>query len=746
MQSENALLIWFGQANYWLMGWANAHWWPVIGALIFAGCLIGMTPLRVIDDHRFHEVLLVYIRKGILYVAALFLLLPFIMLYLYDMTTYKQLADSQGTFLNWFLALGKKNAYTILIWVAGGFLSRFIFLRYAVPFWSAILRRLRNQQTDEAPIDIRDESTRYKAKDYLPNKHYTKQGIFVGLDLKGLPIIIPWNVWYEKMMQIIGSTGYGKGVLQGCILDQIILKGDNLFFVDPKEDKFAAHIMYQRCKEMGRKFYYVSLRDGEFGSWGPFLGGTPEDAFVRLTSAFKIEKTGEPKTDYYRGQELRFIKPIMSRTRRIEGLYQEVMQYDESTVKAELELWREYSSLCPSKKGGFSIEKAIKENAVVYIKGSLRDPVIKTATKVFIVELMQEIERLSKSGDKKKHTTVMIDEVAFLVSKQLKEALATIRGFGANLVLAYQGPKDLELVDDVTIDGKALRHSVDQNCQIRAIYGGSDFDTAEWVANMSGTIIKEVTKMEKTDVSDTGGETWDNQRTVGALEENYITTNTIIALPERVCALLVPGRLATIAHTSFVPVKSMNSLFDFLKSKEAASHAEPALERILDSISSNEFIEDHDEISQAKPSKKAATNNANMKENTAKSDTTLLTAIEADNTHSPAGEVSLEDDLIPFDAVGAETVNVSLNDRDADEKRKAKNKARKERQKAKKQQPKEPHISVEDENNDGDTDEILVEKSEPSLSLEGFGDDDFSLDTLSLKDDSETLKYLSDDE
>lgn len=772
--AENVLLNVFGQANYWLMGWANEYWWPVIGGMIFIGCLIGMAPLSTTPDHRFHEWIFVWIRKAILYFGLIMIVLPFIMLYIYDMTTYKQLADSQGTFLSWFINLGKRNAYTILIWAAGGLLTRFLIKRYWLPVWSAILRKLRNQQTDETPTDIRSEVARFVAKNFLPTQYYSPLGLFVGLDSEDKPLYVPWEMWYEMMMQIIGSTGYGKGVLQGCILDQIILRGDTLFFVDPKEDKFAPHIMFQRCQELGRKFYYVSLREGEVGSWAPFAGGTPEDAFSRLTSAFKIELTGEPKTDYYKRQELARIKPIMSRTRRIEGIYNEVIDYEESSIKAELELWREYPSLNPSKKGGFSIEKAIKENAVVYLKGSLDDPVLKTATKVFIVELMQEIKRLDKSGEKQKHCTVMVDEVSFLVSKQLKEALATIRGFGANLALAYQSPKDLELVDDVTIDGKALRHSVDQNCQLRLIYGGSDFETAEWVANMSGTIIKEVTKMEKTDVSATGGETWENQRTVGALEENFITTNTVLALPKKVCAFVMPQRLVTIAHTSFIPVKSMSALPEYLARKEKSANIK-AEDTPSESIESNDeidsmgFIEDHendDKIdfshakidnpvpakatkaapkSEPKPAKPVADKKPEAKEAT--------TTKEPVAAPQPQAKPEIMPPVVPTQIEPTDSVSS-----EEEEKRKARNKARKERQKAKKaaavpgDQQQVSHAKNADENSPEEPDnkhtEAVIQNSTEDViqPLEGLDADDFDFTKLKLKDDSDTLASLKDED
>jgi hypothetical protein len=137
-------------------------------------------------------------------------------------------------------------------------------------------------------------------------------------------------------------------------------------------------------------------------------------------------------------------------------------------------------------------------------------------------------------------------------------------------VLDYQSQNDLLNIDDKTVNPKYVHQSINVNSQIKAVYGGADFETAEWAANLSGTIMKEVTKMEKTDISRTGGETWENQRTVGALEENYINTNMVLTLPPRVCVFVQPRHLASICFNSFVPVKDMKALDGYLEHKDKA--------------------------------------------------------------------------------------------------------------------------------------------------------------------------------
>ena len=568
---EYAVLNWFGQVNYAMMGWTNDYWWPVLAGMIFVGCLIGMAPLSTHHEQPFHQIVFVWIRKTILWAGLIMIALPFIMLYLYDMTMQNQLADSQQVWLNWFLNLAKQNWFTIFSSAATGWMLRFMYKRYGLPTWSAILRRLRNTQTDETPTDIRQEASRFKVKDFLPAKHYKKDSILVGMDEKDKPIHIPASTWYETNMQVIGPTRYGKGVIMGGLMDQSIRRGDCLFYIDPKKDKFAPHVMYQACQAAGRKFYYVTLHDDGIGKWAPFAGGTDRDGLTRLESAFGLEFTGDPGTDYYKSQERKELEKAFRQTRNVEGLKKLMEGTDANRINAELARWSNVESLCPKKGGGFSIEKALKEGAVVYVQGSLDDSVVKTATKIFITELIQEARRLDK--ERNTHLTAVIDEVSFLASKTLAQALATAVGFRVNFVLAYQSQNDLLNIDDKTVNPKYVHQSINVNSQIKAVYGGADYETAEWAANLSGTITKEVTKMEKTDISGTGGETWENQRTVGALEENYINTNMVLALPPRVCVFVQPRHLASICFSSFVPVKDMKALDGYLEHKDKVYNA-----------------------------------------------------------------------------------------------------------------------------------------------------------------------------
>lgn len=585
--NEVLFFDWIAEFNYNLMQWTNDWWWMSMSILFFTGSLIAMSPLSAHQEHSFIQIMMVWLRRLVLLLFFVLATLPLIMFYIYDIT-----APSENTlklfFNDWFFLLAFDNWYYILGSIISGLMIRFIFNRYCLTFFSKIYRGIRKSQIKDKVSNIIDESKKYKPKSFVPKKYYSHDSLTIGIDKKNKPVSIPWDTWKENMMQIIGPTGFGKGVILGCIADQVIENGQTVFSINPKRDKFLPYIMHNAAKRNGRKFYYVSLREGELGSWGPFMGGDSEDAFTRLMMAFKLELTGEPKTDFYKRQEIKGVRRAFKKTRRIDGLYNEICGEGLETAEAELEVWKDFKTLCPPSKRGFSIAKAIEENAVVYVQGSLDHPVVKTATKIFIAELMQECRRTSDDGIKKNHTSILIDETSFLMSKVVKEALATIRSYGVTIVNAYQAPDDLLNIDDDSVDGKSLKQSMNINSQLKAIYGGADFELAEWAALMSGTITKEVTKMEKTDIQAGGAETWEDNRTIGTIEENLIHPNVLLSLPKSVCIFKQPYRLPEVVFTSFVDVNNKQEL-DNLLNKTDQNKIEVLKKEIVDDTDVEHF-------------------------------------------------------------------------------------------------------------------------------------------------------------
>ena len=558
-----------------LMTFANDYWWPLWCVLFFLGFLLTLAPWQLPTEHNSFQSIAHFIRRSIFYISFISIALLSFIYFLFDITFSKVIPDSNTFFLNWFLKSLNTFKWYVLFSAISGLFLRFYYFRFFHPWVSSTLRDFRNRQSDESESDIRHERLKYNPKSFNPEKFYDKdfKKIFLGIDSNNDAVYVPASTWLETNMMITGPTRYGKGIVIGCLMEQAIIRGDQLIYIDPKNDKFAAKIMLQTCAKSNRPFYYVSLSDEAVGYWSPFEGGKRRDAYNRLISIFgMMENSGD--ADFYKAME----KKVFNRLIKlgdpfdIESIYKKVKFHNENVqddgdrllkIEAQLENWRQVESLNPPKNyTGFSLEKAMLENAVVYFQGSLNDEVVKTATKSFILEVIQESARLDLK--RKSHLTFMIDEVRFLVSKTLADALATIVGFRVNIVTACQSINDLKTPDDINLDGEATYRSISTNSQLKLVYGGADSDTAEWVAKLSGTIVKQVTSMEKVTVKSAGAEEWDLGRTIKPLEEALITENVALTLPPRVCVVFRPSELATVTFTAPVPVKDMSSLDKWL--------------------------------------------------------------------------------------------------------------------------------------------------------------------------------------
>lgn len=534
------------------------HFYAYIwGVIFFLGSLLSMTPLSIDKDHQFHTVVTVWVRRIIIIMAVFMIAIPFFIYLGFDVEN-----KDKGALWSWYLDLTKRSLTLVILTAIIGMLLRFSFTRYVAPAYSAFLKSIRVNQTEDVQTDIRDEAGKVKAKDFLPEKYFKDDEVFLGLDENDQPLYVPLSTWREVNMQVIGATRYGKGVIFGALMHQSIMRGDSVFYIDPKDDKFAAHVMLQACKKAGRKFVYLSLNDDEAGSWMPFAGGSATDAFSRMETAFGLKLTGEAG-DFYKTQEVKLLQAAFRKTRDVKKLFDALDGSDALRVVAELQKWKSVNSFVENKKRrSFDIDRAILEDAVVYVKGSMHSEVIRVATKLFIIELVQSAKRLFK--ERQTHLSIYVDEVSFLASQELARAMATMLGFNVNFALAYQAPNDIVNADDKTIDGNAISQSINVNSQLKAIYGGKNFEVAEWVADLTGIITKQVSKLEKTEIKDLGGEVWDKGRSVGTVEENLINTNMVLSLEPRVCVLIRPRELANLCYTSFIPIEDMNSFPTFL--------------------------------------------------------------------------------------------------------------------------------------------------------------------------------------
>lgn len=455
------------------------------------------------------------------------------------------------------------TAIVTAVCFALGKMIRFLYGRFAITTLSSIKRRFTYKVSGDKESDIRDVMGKLKQSKHLPREYYKlAEGlIFVGMDVGDEPIYLNQDQFKETHTEIVGPTRTGKGVAMGCIAEQAIMLGWDFIMHDPKGDKFLPHIMKEVAEQMGARFIYFDLNPNRLGSWEPFTGGIAREKRTRLMWALGMKETGSD-ADFYKLGEKSAIDdllkekdwPINTLIKKLKGTAE-----DKQAKRAisSLQEMSQIDTFTPKPKKGMKWDHILTgdKQVVVYIRSSLDDELITKMNRLLLIELNQLIIRLDKEGKRKRHCTQLVDEVAFLTSMELANALSTIGGYDCNMILGYQTPAQLMSITDQTVNPEVVKQSINTNCQNKIIYRMPEEELADWAAGQTGTVSKMVKVQEKAITGDYGAESWAGDATYRKAEEKYITSNVFLALPQRVGVLITPGQFSKIVRTCWVPTK-----------------------------------------------------------------------------------------------------------------------------------------------------------------------------------------------
>jgi len=569
----------------------------VVSMFIFAFIVLGVSPIRVTDEKKLLDITKIYVRHSMLIFTFLGFPLFFTMVYfvskkLYQSTEY------------WELFLLEIGDCISILWpllgmsLIGSTLWRFYYLRTIRPFISQFIRKHNVKQSADTLSDIRVEQANINSKTFDPRNYYKDDFFFMGLNGNNEPIYEKDSDWKKRHQKIVGPSQTGKGVLLGVQLDQAIRKGMCTFFFDQKPDDFIYDIMRESCEAAGREPpIVVDLNGFGIGNYGPFLHGTKRDRRARVLFAFGLESTGQ-QADYYKTRARNALDEVFDKwDGSLVGLNKllhpkgagfgdedELLNggasadiYEKSeNIRDALGEWMALKPLCAEKGRGLDIERCIKENRVVYVRGSITDKLVKKAETVMLMDLIQTVIR---NGKQPHHTYVSIDEVKFVVSDVLALGLATILSKGVSATIAYQSLSNLLSLEDKTLNAEAIKSEIEINTKTTVCYQAADNETADWAAELSGTIQKTVSKSEEVEINSMGAEEFTSTKRLSREEEYLIPANKLKTLPERVSAIYRPNQLAELLYTCWIPVKELKgiplreTITQEKKEKEAAKEA-----------------------------------------------------------------------------------------------------------------------------------------------------------------------------
>lgn len=455
------------------------------------------------------------------------------------------------------LALGTAVTASIpdMLWFAGtfiiGIISALILLRSGVQLIERGKGALtktnaleRNKKTDVRDIQkhIPDAALKFDPLKYIDKA----KGVFLGLDEKKQPTYIEFGGGTSAPhVQVIGTTGAGKGVSLGVMASQFLERGEAVFFCDPKNDEWAPSVMYAAAKRMGKPYHYINLNRPAGAQFNLFEGATVDEAFELFQAGFSLTEKGDA-SDFYGiadRREAGFTAKLMAENGlTIAEAYSQLAESIEGSgaekFYGKLREMAETPSI-NAKSGGVNLEQVISQGGCVYIVGSMRNDIIKTAQRILLVRLIQLAERRDRMAGELRKICIVLDEVKYHLSRPALEGLGAARDKGVHLVLAHQSLGDLkDCTKDLNPD--AVVDAVVENCRVKICYKVQSPVTAEWLAQMSGKILVD-DESRNVERNLALSEKVDDKRTIRQAERYFVDENMLLNLPPSVSILYGSG-------------------------------------------------------------------------------------------------------------------------------------------------------------------------------------------------------------
>lgn len=372
----------------------------------------------------------------------------------------------------------------LLSLISGAILGVFsgVYLKYfQIPDW----------ERGEGLDDVNDIASAFNKLNGFDPRPYIKveKGCFLGASADKKLIYVPWRKIRETHIQVLGTTGSGKGVIMSSIAYQSILANETVIWIDPKFDRFSPRILVDAAKKVGKKFYLINLNQDQPSQINPLAGASAYDIEELLVTAFDLKGKGSDG-DFYRGKDedasiLASKIAVNKNALSIPELIHVCQGIEEITDQENF--WRKLTKLGDlnviKTKDGLNLDSAIKEGAVVYIIGSTDNERVKMLQKLLLVRINQIIKKRDRFTENVP-ICLVLDEFKHLLSPTALTGLGVIRDFNAHCLLAHQSLGDLDSCAGITraeAEGTVL-----DNTAIKIVYRIGDSGYAEKLSKNSG--------------------------------------------------------------------------------------------------------------------------------------------------------------------------------------------------------------------------------------------------------------------
>lgn len=320
-----------------------------------------------------------------------------------------------------------------------------------------------------------------------------RQAVFLGKDEQGQPVLVPREAWRKTNVQILGLPGSGKSVMATNALIRCVRDfGDAVVYFDPKGDAWAPHVFRAHCPD----FTLLDLRPGKPAQLNLFRDLDQYALKNLLIAGFNLGETGDV-ADHYRISEQKAAKLIAEQFPDGANIQQvlaaayalpEALKKDVKGLITKLENVADLSVL--QTDSGIDVAGIINGGGCLYVIGSMDDEAVIRVQKMLFARCAQIIIARDEFREWP-HVSVMLDEIKYLLSKYVLNALGTLRSRDCNLLLAHQSLGDFgQCGQDLPAD--FVKTTVLDNTPIRWFYRAASQESAQWAAGQTGEIRVDV--------------------------------------------------------------------------------------------------------------------------------------------------------------------------------------------------------------------------------------------------------------
>lgn len=443
----------------------------------------------------------------------------------------------------------------LVLWglcVAASYAFAFWWLRVGVQkadeFTARITKKTsleRNKKTDVREIQkfLPKASAKFNPVDFMD----MDKGVFLGKDEDGKPVYLSMLTDMPEgkapHVDVIGTTGAGKGIVLGVMASQFMQRDEAVFFCDPKNDEWAPSVLYAQAKRMGKPYHFINLNRPNGAQFNILEGATTDELFELFQAGFGLIEKGD-SSDFYGIDDRRHARLVADLVAEKKLTFAEAFSeaeaalFDEKTgakkFGGKLREMAEVPAI-NAKSGGVSLEQIVADGGCVYVIGSMRNDIIRTVQKILLVRLIQLAERRDRMAGPSRRVCVILDEVKYHLSKPALEALGAARDKGMHLIMAHQSLGDLkDCTKDMSPD--AVVEAFVENCKVKICYQVQNPDTALWLADMSGDIqVDDESRNIYKNVAQ--AETVEGKRSIRQTERSFIDKNMLLNLPPQVAVV-----------------------------------------------------------------------------------------------------------------------------------------------------------------------------------------------------------------